>query len=117
MKYLRLHFFIFLLGFLGSSSLFSQRLDSIIGLQEITITGSRFKHFSTGHFYTAVDSTTKAIQASSYLSDVLTSTSLFQINNYGVGAVSVSGRGMGENRTPVVWNGFNIQNIMSTGTD
>lgn len=117
MKYLQFFLFVFLFALFNFSNLLSQRLDSIIGLEEVTVTGVRYKHFNTGHFYTSVDSATKAVQASSYLGDVLTNSSLFQINSYGVGSVSVSARGMGDKRTPVVWNGFNIQNIMSTGTD
>jgi vitamin B12 transporter len=117
MKFLQFFFSCFLFSSFFFSSLFAQSLDSIQKLDEVTITSSRFKHFNTGHFYTVIDSATKTTQASSYLGEILSSSSLFQINSYGAGAVSVSARGMGEKRTPVIWNGFNIQNILSTGTD
>jgi len=116
MKFLHLSSVIFF-TFFGSSGLFAQSLDSVQRLNEVTVTGARFKHFNTGHFYTSLDSSTKTIQSTSYLGDVLTNSSLFQINSYGVGSVSVSARGMGEKRTPVIWNGFNIQSIVSTTAD
>jgi len=117
MKFLQFTVYLFFLVFFSFFTAYSQSIDSIVDLQEVTVTGSRFKQFSTGHFYTTIDSITKASQASANLGDILTHSSLFQINNYGTGSVSVSARGMGEKRTPVVWNGFNIQSIISTGTD
>jgi iron complex outermembrane receptor protein len=115
--YSKLFKFIFTGCLLISISGYSQQLDSIQKLDEVTVTGSRFRYFNSGYFYTSIDSSTKALHAGSYLGDILSNSSLLQINNYGVGSVSVSARGMGEKRTPVVWNGFNIQSILSTGAD
>jgi outer membrane cobalamin receptor len=117
MNFLRLTLYFFCILAFSIPDLLAQKFDSIVGLNEVTVTGVLLNNFNTGHFYTVIDSSTMATQASSYLGDILTSSSLFQINNYGAGSVSVSARGMGEKRTPVVWNGFNIQSILSSGTD
>jgi vitamin B12 transporter len=95
----------------------AERLDSVQRLNEVTVVSNRIKLFNTGHFYTSIDSSVKAIQSSAYLGDLLSSTTLFQINSYGAGSSSVSARGMGEKRTPTIWNGFNIQSILSSGAD
>ncbi len=91
--------------------------DSVINLKEVTVNGIRLRDFNTGYFYSLPDLSVKTIQATSYLNDLLTNTSNLQVNANGTGMSSVSARGMGEERTPVIWNGFNIQDIVSSAID
>lgn len=105
-----------LLSFFGSNG-YAQTNDSIIEMDEVTVVGERFHHFNTGHFYTTIDTLAKSIQPSVSLSEIISQQSMIQVNSYGAGSSSISARGTGEKRTPIIWNGFNIQSITSAGTD
>jgi iron complex outermembrane receptor protein len=107
---------IIFVGLLMSLPVFSQ-LDTIVNIQDVTITSNRVKNFNIGHEVIFIDSLTKTIYHSSYLKDVLSQNSPLQIITYGAGASSISGRGASEKRTPILWNGFNMQNIQTMGTD
>jgi vitamin B12 transporter len=102
---------------LSCSNSFALTRDSIIGMDEVTVVGERFRYFNTGHFYTTLDTLAVRIQPSVNLSELISQQSLLQVNTYGAGSSSISARGTGEKRTPVIWNGFNIQSIISAGTD
>ena len=106
-----------LLLLLSSSNSFALTRDSIIGMDEVTVVGERFRNFNTGHFYTTFDTLATRVQPSVNLSELISQQSLLQVNTYGAGSSSISARGTGEKRTPVIWNGFNIQSIISAGTD
>lgn len=86
-------------------------------MDEITVVGERFRNFNTGHFYTTIDTLAVKMQPSANLSELLSQQSLLQVSPYGAGSSSISARGTGDKRTPVIWNGFNIQSIVSAGCD
>jgi iron complex outermembrane receptor protein len=123
MKFFRFHLFLsfrvfsFFTFFLLLSNFVFSQTDSVIGLKEVMVTGTRLQNFSTGHNVITIDSITKEAYSNRYLNDLLSASSSLQVNNYGMGSSSISGRGTSEKRTPVLWNGFNLQSILSAGTD
>lgn len=117
MKFLHFNLFIFLFSFFGSSGLFAQRLDSIQRLNEVTVTSSKIKHFNVGNQVITLDSVSKDLHRSNYLGNILSETAALTVKANGVGFTSISSRAAGSSHTPVLWNGFNLEDIMGLGVD
>lgn len=117
MKFLHYFSFIFLIALLGSSGLFAQRLDSVQRLNEVTVTSSKIKHFNVGNRVITVDSVSKDLHRSASLRSVLSETAAITVKSNGVGFTSISSRAAGSSHTPVLWNGFNLEDIMGLGVD
>ncbi|HEX2936732.1 MAG TPA: TonB-dependent receptor [Bacteroidales bacterium] len=117
MKFLHFNLFIFLFSFFGSSGLFAQRLDSVQRLNEVTVTSSKIKHFNVGNQVITLDSVSKDLHRSNYLGNILSETAALTVKANGVGFTSISSRAAGSSHTPVLWNGFNLEDIMGLGVD
>lgn len=95
-------------------NLFAQTNDTnSVSLKEIEISGVANKTYNDSKKIQSIDSLNKQNFAAQSVADLLAvNTSLF-VKNYGPAALSsVSLRGGNASQSPVLWNGFNIQNPM-----
>ena len=98
---------ILLMGFVA----IAQQTDSLL-LREVTVTSSRFDHFSTGIKTQTMDSVASIAYRTQTLAELLGSQSQVFIKSYGPGLATSSFRGAGAAHTAVLWKGFNLQNPM-----
>lgn len=103
-----------LLLFIIALPAYSQIKDSMpIHLTEVIITGTSSKQFKTAKKTQLLDSLTKNNFNSTNLADLLSVNTPVFIKNYGPANLSsASLRGGNASQSPVLWNGFNIQNPM-----
>jgi iron complex outermembrane receptor protein len=91
--------------------------DSVFRIREVTVTSNRLAYFSVGNKIKTIDSSLLGSYSTSYLSQILGSYSQVQINSYGLGLSNPSIRGTGSSHTAVLWNGFNLQDLLNGGVD
>ena len=91
--------------------------DSVYRIREVTVTSNRMAYFSVGNKIKTVDSSLLGSYSSSNLAQVLGAYSQVQINSYGLGLSNPSIRGTGSTHTAVLWNGFNLQDLLNGGVD
>jgi iron complex outermembrane receptor protein len=91
--------------------------DSVFRIKEVTVSSNRLEYFSIGNKIRTVDSSLLGSYATSNLAQVLGSYSQVQINSYGLGLSNPSIRGTGTSHTAVLWNGFNLQDVLNGGVD
>lgn len=91
--------------------------DSVFQIREITVSSNRLEYFSVGNKTRTLDSSLLASYASTNLAQVLSSYSQVQINSYGLGLSNASLRGTGTSHAAVIWNGFNLQDLLNGGVD
>jgi iron complex outermembrane receptor protein len=91
--------------------------DTVFQIPEVSITVNRMDNFSTGNKVQRIDSALLKAYSAANLSQTLSACTGVQINSYGTGLSSASLRGTGSSHTAVIWNGFNIQDILNGGVD
>jgi vitamin B12 transporter len=91
--------------------------DTVFQIPEVSITVNRMDNFSTGNKVQRIDSALLRAYSTANLSQTLSACTGVQINSYGTGLSSASLRGTGSSHTAVIWNGFNIQDILNGGVD
>lgn len=97
-----------------STSITAQNKDSLrVNLSEVTITSIKPKQFSPIKKTQIFDSITSRNFIQQNIADILSVNSPVFIKNYGPGNLSSAAfRGGNASQSPVLWNGFNIQNPM-----
>lgn len=105
-----------LLALLGIMTVYSQK-DSVIVLDEVVLSDTKFLHFSKGVKVRVISDSVQQKTASS-LTDLLraNSTIYFKENGYGM-VSSASFRGTNAQQTAVVWNGITINSQLTGQTD
>ena len=89
-----------------------------IKIKEVVVTSNRLQQFTSGNKIQTIDSTALKNNATNSLAELISSQTQIQINSYGPGALaSPSFRGSGSSHTAVLWNGFNMQDILAGGVD
>lgn len=91
--------------------------DSVFQIREVTVSSNRMEYFSVGNKIRTMDSSLMGAYTSANLSQVLSSYSQVQVNAYGLGLSNPSLRGTGSGHTAVLWNGFNLQDLLNGGVD
>lgn len=91
--------------------------DSVFQIREVTVSSNRLEYFSIGNKIRTLDSSLLNAYATSNLAQTLSAYSQVQINSYGVGLSNPSLRGTGSSHTAVLWNGFNLQDLLNGGVD
>jgi iron complex outermembrane receptor protein len=91
--------------------------DSVFQIHEVTVSSNRIEYFSIGNKIRTIDSSLIGSYTTANLSQVLSSYSQVQINSYGLGLSNPSIRGTGSSHTAVLWNGFNLQDLLNGGVD
>jgi vitamin B12 transporter len=90
--------------------------DTVYTINEITVVGTRLKHFTPGNHIETLDSMILRSKPASNLGEILSQNTSIQINSYGLGGTtSASVRGSGSSQVAVLWNGFNLQDIINGG--
>jgi iron complex outermembrane receptor protein len=98
---------------LFNSSLLRSQSDSINQLKEIEVNAPRSTQFRPGLKIVELDSFFLAQFSGSSLADALSFEGSVALKQYGNGSLTSSSfRGASSSQTPVIWNGFNIQNPM-----
>jgi vitamin B12 transporter len=93
-------------------------INDSLRLQEVTITGTRLKEFTSGHRIETIDSATIAGYHSGSIAELLRKNGALYIHSLGpTGLATCSFRGMSASHTAIIWNGFNLQNIMNGQLD
>jgi vitamin B12 transporter len=93
-------------------------INDSLRLHEVTITGTRLKEFTSGHRIQVVDSSTIAEYRSGNIGELLRKSGALYIHSLGpAGLATCSFRGMNASHTAIIWNGFNLQNIMNGQLD
>jgi iron complex outermembrane receptor protein len=114
--YLRIIFFVLLLG---NCSVFSaQNLfqEDPVKLKEVQVVSTRLEDYAIGATVTRPDSTLIKMHQSESLPEMLTNTSGISLKTYGPGGLSsISMRGGLNDHTAILWNGLNIQSPMNGG--
>jgi len=113
MNYFKWFLFLVILS-LGANS-FGQKKsisDSAFQMKEISIVGNRLEQFSPGNSIQQIDSSSLKRYSTNNLGDLLTYNSTIQVNDQGGGLSDISIRGSGSNHTAILWNGFNLQDIL-----
>jgi len=91
----------------------SAQLDSIVGLQEVTVSASRLRASTIGQRSERLDSAALAQVPAANLADALQQNSTVYIKSYGLGSLATTSlRGGGASHTAIVWNGFPIRSPM-----
>jgi len=92
--------------------------DTIVNMKEAVIISNRLQQFTPGNKILSIDSIALRNHATNTLGDIISSQSQVQINNYGAGALSSpSIRGTGSAHTAILWNGFNLQDVLNGELD
>ena len=91
--------------------------DSVFQIHEVTVSSNRIEYFSVGNKIRTMDSSLLGSYSTANLSQVLSAYSQVQINSYGLGLSNPSIRGTGSSHTAVLWNGFNLQDLLNGGVD
>lgn len=88
--------------------------DTTIHMKEAVIVSNRLQLFTPGNKIQTIDSFALKNNATNSLSDIISSQTQVQMNSYGAGALSTpSFRGTGSSHTAVLWNGFNMQDVLN----
>lgn len=95
----------------------AQVADTVVHLPEFSLFEKRIFYFNAGNNPQRIDSSLIKHNPSASLGDLLLFNSTLNVDAYGVGSSSISARGMGPKRTPVIWNGFNLQSINGHDVD
>ncbi|MCW3785992.1 TonB-dependent receptor [Marinilabiliaceae bacterium AAT] len=95
----------------------AQASDTLIVLTEINITENRLSNFNAGSTVYQPSKDLLGEKSTLGLNEVLEFLSPMNIDAYGTGSASINARGAGSNRTPILWNGFNLQSIANGATD
>ena len=99
--------------FLFQSLLLHSQTDTTKQLKEVTVDAPRSSLFSPGTKIITLDSAYLAQFSGNNLAEALTFEGSIALKLYGSGGLtSTSFRGASASQTPVMWNGFNIQNPM-----
>jgi vitamin B12 transporter len=108
-----------LAGILACMSSYGQKtMDTLINMKEAVIISNRLQQFTPGSKILSVDSIALRNNVTNTLGDIISSQSQVQINNYGAGALSSpSFRGTGSAHTAILWNGFNLQDVLNGEID
>jgi len=92
--------------------------DTIINMKEAVIVSNRILQYTSASKIQTIDTFALINNKSNTLSDIISSQSLVQINSYGAGATSgPSFRGTGGAHTAVLWNGFDLNDVLNGGVD
>lgn len=91
--------------------------DTVFQIKEVTVTSNRLAYFSVGNKIKTIDSSLLGSYATTNLAQVLGAYSQVQISSYGLGLSNPSIRGTGSSHTAVLWNGFNLQDLLNGGVD
>jgi vitamin B12 transporter len=91
--------------------------DSVYRINEITVSSNRIENYSVGNKIKNIDSALVGSYSAASLAQVLGSFSQVQMNSYGLGLCNSSIRGAGSGHTAVIWNGFNLQDLLNGGAD
>jgi iron complex outermembrane receptor protein len=97
--------------------LFAQITDTMFVLPEFNVKETRMHYFNAGSAVSRIDTTYIQLNPAASLGDILLNNSSLHVDAYGVGSTTVSARGLGAKRTPVIWNGFNLQSISGHDVD
>jgi len=95
----------------------AQSTDTLIVLTGVNITENRLSNFNAGSTIYQPNEQLLMQKATLGLNEVLQFLSPMNIDAYGMGSSSINARGAGSNRTPILWNGFNLQSIANGATD
>lgn len=89
-----------------------------IKIKEVVISAERIRQYAIGNKIESIDSLVLKQSIANSLSEILSSQAQIQINSYGKGAQSsASFRGTGSAHTAVLWNGFNLQDVLNGSVD
>jgi len=91
--------------------------DSVFQIKEVTVSSNRLEYFSIGNKIRTLDSSLLGSYSATNLAQLLSSFSQVQVNSYGLGLSNPSVRGTGSSHTAVLWNGFNLQDLLNGGVD
>ncbi|MFA6924551.1 MAG: TonB-dependent receptor plug domain-containing protein [Bacteroidales bacterium] len=109
-----------LAGIIAGFQSYSQKtkFSDTVKIKEVTITSTRLQNYTVGNKIQTIDSAALKNNATYSLSELISSQTQVQINSYGPGAqASPSFRGSGAAHTAVLWNGFNIQDVLFGSID
>nr|WP_319399615.1 TonB-dependent receptor [uncultured Carboxylicivirga sp.] len=95
----------------------AQSTDTLVVLSEVNITENRLTNFNAGSTVYQPSEQLIIQKSTLGLDEVLQYFSPMYIDAYGTGSSSINARGAGSNRTPILWNGFNLQSLANGGTD
>ncbi|MCU4166100.1 TonB-dependent receptor plug domain-containing protein [Carboxylicivirga caseinilyticus] len=95
----------------------AQSTDTLIVITEVNITENRLSNFNAGSTVYQPNQQLLMQRSTLGMDEVLQFLSPMNIDAYGTGSSSINARGAGSNRTPILWNGFNLQSIANGGTD
>jgi len=99
-------------------SAFAEKPDTLIVLQEATVSARRHSDFGAGHHATTIDSTTISRFLASDLGSLLRWHSGVMVRSFGPGSLATASlRGGRAGQTAVLWNGFSLNSPMNGQTD
>lgn len=97
---------------------FAEKPDTLIMLQEATVSARRHSDFGVGHHATTIDSTTISRFLAADLGSLLRWHSGAMVRSFGPGSLATSSlRGGRAGQTAVLWNGFSLNSPMNGQTD
>jgi len=95
-----------------------KQADTLINMKAAIITSSRIQQYTQGNKIQTIDSLALKNNATNTLSEIISTQTSVQINSYGAGALSnPSIRGTGSAHTAILWNGFNLQDVLNGSID
>jgi len=95
-----------------------KQADTLINMKAAIITSSRIQQYTQGNKIQTIDSLAIKNNATNTLSEIISTQTSVQINSYGAGALSnPSIRGTGSAHTAILWNGFNLQDVLNGSID
>ncbi|HSV87960.1 MAG TPA: TonB-dependent receptor [Bacteroidales bacterium] len=99
-------------------SAFGEEPDTLIMLNEATVSARKLGDFGAGHHSTTIDSTTISRFSASDLGSLLRWNSGVPIRSFGPGSLATTNlRGGTAGQTAVLWNGFSLHSPMNGQTD
>ncbi len=109
------------IAFAGTASAQSNEgafADSLVHLQEVTVTQSRLSNYAIGHFQVVIDSSALKLSSIGSTAELLRKFGFGHIRSYGVGGVtSPSFRGSGGSHTQILWNGLSLVSPLNGQSD
>lgn len=100
-----------------SGNIMAQQADTLVVISEINVTENRLENFNAGSTVYQPSNHLMTAPTTMELGDVLQLMSPMNVESYGVGSAGISARGAGNERTPILWNGFNLQSIANGEID
>jgi iron complex outermembrane receptor protein len=119
-KIVILKVFVSLMVLLCVINVYAQQNDSVNvkQLKALVITSNRLQNFTPDNKIQTIDSVALWNNLTNCLTDVISLNSQVHINSYGTGAASYSSiRGTGSAHTAILWNGFNMQDVLNGEVD